>query len=110
MTAPGRKLTVDHHRSSRMALTICCPNTDCYHEPFFAATACLDQPFHEDPAVNLRCARLRKSDRPKVDPFCMHDAEALIAAIHRDWGEAQGNYLCPGQSPSTGIITCSGGI
>src|SRR3979490_2017665 len=28
----------------------------------------------------------------KVDPFCMHDAEALIAAIHKDWGEAQGNY------------------
>lgn len=51
-----------------------------------------DRPFHENPAVNLRCARLRKSDRPKVDPFCMHDAEALIAAIHRDWGEAQGNY------------------
>jgi integrase len=22
----------------------------------------------------------------------MHDAEVLIAAIHRDWGEAQGNY------------------
>jgi integrase len=22
----------------------------------------------------------------------MHDAETLIAAIHRDWGEAQGNY------------------
>jgi len=51
-----------------------------------------DRPFHENPAVNLRCARLRKSDRPKVDPFCVHDAEALIAAIHRDWGEAQGNY------------------
>jgi hypothetical protein len=27
-----------------------------------------------------------------VDPFNMHDAEVLIAAIHRDWGEAQGNY------------------
>lgn len=22
----------------------------------------------------------------------MHDAETLIAAIHRNWGEAQGNY------------------
>jgi hypothetical protein len=32
-------------------------------------------------------ARLRKSDRPKVDPFAMHDAETLIAAIHHDWGE-----------------------
>jgi hypothetical protein len=29
----------------------------------------------------------------------MHDAETLIAAIHRDWGEAQGNYLCPCQPP-----------
>ena len=31
-------------------------------------------------------------NRPKVDPFCAHDAEMLIAGIHRDWGEAQGNY------------------
>ena len=51
-----------------------------------------DLPFHENPALSLRCARLRKADRPKIDPFCMHDAETLIAAIHRDWGEAQGNY------------------
>jgi integrase len=51
-----------------------------------------DRPIHENPALNLRCARLRKADRPKVDPFCMHDAENFIAAIHRDWGEAQGNY------------------
>jgi integrase len=34
----------------------------------------------------------RKADRPKVDPFAMHDAERFIAAVHRDWGEAQGNY------------------
>jgi len=51
-----------------------------------------DRPVHENPALNLRCARLRKSDRPKVDPFSMHDAKTLIAAIHHDWGEAQGNY------------------
>jgi integrase len=51
-----------------------------------------DRPVHENPALNLRCARLRKADRPKVDPFSMHDAETLIAAIHHDWGEAQGNY------------------
>ncbi len=44
-----------------------------------------DRPVHENPALNLRCARLRKADRPKVDPFSMHDAENLIAAIHRDW-------------------------
>jgi integrase len=51
-----------------------------------------DRPVHEKPALNLRCARLRKADRPKVDPFSMHDAESLIAAVHRDGGEAQGNY------------------
>lgn len=51
-----------------------------------------DRPLEANPARNLRSARLRKTDRPKVDPFCMHDAEVLIAAIHRDWGEAQGNY------------------
>jgi integrase len=51
-----------------------------------------DRPFHENPALNLRCARLHKTDRPKVDPFAMHDAETLIAAIHHDWGEAQRNY------------------
>jgi integrase len=27
-----------------------------------------------------------------IDPFTIQDAETLIAAIHRDWGEAQGNY------------------
>jgi integrase len=51
-----------------------------------------DRPLQENPARSLRCARLHKADRPKVDPFSMHDAETLIAAIHRDWGEAQGNY------------------
>ena len=37
----------------------------------------------------------------------MHDAETLIAAIHRDWGEAQGNYdefrLFTGMRPSEEI-------
>lgn len=51
-----------------------------------------DRPDLHNPARNLRSARLRKKDRPKIDPFCMQDAETLIAAIHRDWGEAQGNY------------------
>jgi integrase len=27
-----------------------------------------------------------------VDPFTIEEAEAVIAAIHRNWGEAQGNY------------------
>jgi integrase len=51
-----------------------------------------DHPLEANPARSLRGARLRKADRPRVDPFSMHDAETLIAAIHRDWGEAQGNY------------------
>jgi integrase len=51
-----------------------------------------DRPVYENPALNLRCARLRNAVRPKVDPFSTHDAETLIATIHRSWGEAQGNY------------------
>jgi site-specific recombinase XerD len=51
-----------------------------------------DRPLQENPARCLRSARILKIDRPKIDPFCMHDAETLIVAIHRDWGEAQGNY------------------
>ena len=27
-----------------------------------------------------------------IDPFSIHEAERLITALHRDWGEAQGNY------------------
>lgn len=51
-----------------------------------------DHPERHNPAWALKCARIRKRDRPVIDPFRMRDAEALIAAIHRDWGEAQGNY------------------
>ncbi len=51
-----------------------------------------DRPLQENPARSLRSARILKTDRPRIDPFCVHDAETLIAAIHRDWGEAQGNY------------------
>ena len=45
--------------------------------------------------------------RPPIDPFSIQDAEVLIAAIHRDWGEAQGNYdelrFFTGLRPSEGI-------
>src|ERR1700693_5848705 len=51
-----------------------------------------NHPELHNPARSIRSARLRKKDRPKIDPFCMQDAETLIAAIHRGWGEAQGNY------------------
>jgi integrase len=51
-----------------------------------------DHPEHHNPARALQSARMDKKDRPKIDPFSIQDAETLIAAIHRDWGEAQGNY------------------
>ncbi|HEY4211557.1 MAG TPA: DUF3596 domain-containing protein [Steroidobacteraceae bacterium] len=51
-----------------------------------------DYPESHNPATGLRCLRLRRHDRPKIDPFCVQDAESLIAALHQDWGEAQGNY------------------
>jgi integrase len=49
-------------------------------------------PEADDPTANLKSARIRKQDRPVVDPFTVQDAEALIAAVHRGGGEAQGNY------------------
>lgn len=51
-----------------------------------------DYPEQRDPAAALKCARIGKRDRPVVDPFSIREAERLIAALHRDWGEAQGNY------------------
>jgi integrase len=52
----------------------------------------LDYPDRRDPAASLRCARIGKKDRPRIDPFSIQDAEVLIAALHADWGEVQGNY------------------
>ncbi len=40
----------------------------------------------------MKCLRITKKDRPVIDPFSIQEAEALITAIHREWGEAQGNY------------------
>lgn len=51
-----------------------------------------DYPYQANPASGLRCARLTYRDRPRIDPFRIQDAETLIEAIHKDWGEAQGNY------------------
>lgn len=52
----------------------------------------LDYPERRDPAASLRCSRIGRKDRPAIDPFSIQDAEVLIAALHRDWGEGQGNY------------------
>lgn len=51
-----------------------------------------DHPEQRNPATLLRSARIRRSDRPAINPFPVEEAEMLIAALHRDWGEAQGNY------------------
>jgi integrase len=51
-----------------------------------------DHPDQSNPAALLKSARIRRSDRPPIDPFPIAEAEILIAAVHRDWGEAQGNY------------------
>lgn len=52
----------------------------------------LDYPERRDPAAALKCSRIGKKDRPAIDPFGIQDAEVLIRALHRDWGESQGNY------------------
>jgi integrase len=66
-----------------------------------------DHPAKDDPTVGLKSVRMRKTDRPVIDPFTIQDAERLIAAIHGDWGEAQGNYdefrFCTGLRPSEEI-------
>ncbi|MGH8611320.1 MAG: tyrosine-type recombinase/integrase, partial [Gammaproteobacteria bacterium] len=51
-----------------------------------------DHPGKLDPTQGLKSARIRKKNRPTIDPFTIEEAETLIAAIRRDWGEAQGNY------------------
>ena len=51
-----------------------------------------DHPEEHDPTHDLKGARIQRKDRPVIDPFTIHEAETLIAAIHRDWGQAQGNY------------------
>jgi integrase len=51
-----------------------------------------DHPYRSNPAWTLKGARVKRKDLPRIDPFRIQDAEELIAAIHRDWGEAQGNF------------------
>jgi integrase len=51
-----------------------------------------DHPYRSNPAWALKGARVKRKDLPRIDPFRIQDAEKLIAAIHRNWGEAQGNF------------------
>jgi integrase len=66
-----------------------------------------DTPLAPNPARALKCMRIMKKDQPVIDPFSVEEAEHLIAGIHRDWGEAQGNYdefrFCTGLRPSEQI-------
>lgn len=62
----------------------------------------LDYPERGDPAASLKCARIGKKDRPPIDPFSIQDAEVLLAALHRDWGEAQGTTTSYDFSPASG--------
>jgi integrase len=51
-----------------------------------------DHPERCNPTRGLKGARIQQKDRPHIDPFTLDEAEALIAAIRRDWGDAQANY------------------
>ena len=51
-----------------------------------------DHPHVPNPAGGLDSLRITKKDLPKIDPFSIDEAESIIAAMHTDWGEAQGNY------------------
>jgi integrase len=51
-----------------------------------------DLPEKSNPAERLKAMRITNKDREPVDPFPIAEAEILIAAIHRDWGEAQGDF------------------
>ncbi len=51
-----------------------------------------NHPHHINPARGLRGCRMARKDRIRPDPFRIDEAEALIAALRKDWGEAQANY------------------
>lgn len=51
-----------------------------------------DLPDRKDPALGLAGVRIPKKEQPKPDPFPVEEAESVVAAIRKDWGELQGNY------------------
>lgn len=70
-----------------------------------------DHPERHNPARGIKTLRIRKKDRPPVDPFSIDDAEALIAAIHQDWGERRATTTSSasftGLRPSEQIVLVS---
>lgn len=51
-----------------------------------------DRPGKFNPTLALPTFRLTAKDRPRIDPFTIQEAEAIIAASHRMHGEWYGNY------------------
>jgi len=51
-----------------------------------------DHPDRHDPSRELKGARIQRKDRSLIDPFSLDEAETLITALRRDWGDAQANY------------------
>jgi integrase len=49
-----------------------------------------------NPAEKLKSLKVQ---RPMPDPYTVKEAEAIIAGIHRDWGEHDGNYVESGLPP-----------
>ena len=66
-----------------------------------------DHPERHDPTRELKGARIQRKDRTAIDPFTLTEAETLISALRRDWGDAQANYdefrLFTGLRPSEQI-------
>jgi integrase len=51
-----------------------------------------DHPERHDPAREPKGARVQYKDRRRIDPFALDEAETLIGALRRDWGDGQANY------------------
>ncbi len=51
-----------------------------------------DLPDSRDPALGLEGVRIPKKEQPRPDPFPIDEAEVVVAAIRKGWGELQGNY------------------
>jgi integrase len=45
-----------------------------------------------NPAEGLDSFKITKIDRPRIDPFTIHEAEKIILGVHGEFGEAQGNF------------------
>ncbi len=45
-----------------------------------------------NPALRLKTLRITRKDRKPIDPFTIHEAEAIIAQSYAAFGEAHGNY------------------